>query len=67
MVGMTEAAPEVGVARTADVMRVAVGIRGSLPDDELALARAIVQATVDGWSEEADRVRLVKFLGPRAE
>ena len=38
-----------------------------LPDDELALARAIVQATVDGWSEEADRVRLVKFLGPRAE
>ena len=38
-----------------------------LPAEELALARAILEATVDQWSEQVDSVQLVKFLGPRAE
>ena len=51
--------------------RLAIEIAGAplrrLPPEELALARAILEATVDQWSEQVDSVQLVKFLGPRAE
>jgi len=54
-----------------DDERLVIEIAGAplqpLPSEELDLGRAILEATVDQWSEDGGCVRLVKFLGPRAE